>query len=143
MTDHILHIGHTKIVITPRFGAHVLGVSELDHPVDRVGTFDSPVAASRFVEIFKRGLTGEGIKWDEWRAGDRARDVTTITAALNRARGDVARLQLELETAVDAERLASIASSVEIPGFEGTREALDALTIRSTSTERQSRSGQR
>jgi hypothetical protein len=70
MSEHVLHIGRTKVVIAAVFGLHTMGVGELGRAPERVATFDSAVAASRFVEAFKRGLIEEGIDYAEWRPKD-------------------------------------------------------------------------
>lgn len=67
MSEYALHVGSTKVVVASVFGLHTLGISENGRPVERVGAFDNEVAASRFVEAFKRGLAGEGIDVMEWR----------------------------------------------------------------------------
>lgn len=71
MSEHKIHIGHTELVIESRFGVHVLSVGENGRPAQRVGTFDTAVAASHAVEAIKQGLLAEGINWDERRLGSR------------------------------------------------------------------------
>jgi len=65
MSDHTLHIGHTDLVIGSEFGKYTLSFKELRQPVERVGTFNDAVAASRFVEALKRGLAAEDRSWEE------------------------------------------------------------------------------
>ena len=65
MSDHMIHIGHTEVVVMQEFGKFTLSFKELKRPYERVGSFDDPVAASRFVEALKRGLAAEDRAWDE------------------------------------------------------------------------------
>lgn len=71
MSEHKIHIGHTVLVIESRFGMHTLSVGEMGRPAQRVGTFDTAVAASHAVEAIKQGLLAEGVHWDEQRLGAR------------------------------------------------------------------------
>jgi hypothetical protein len=109
MSDHILHIGTTRLVIASQFGSPILGVGELLKPAQRVATFESNVTASIFTEAFKRGLEGEGIAWHERRPGE-AVDVEQLRTQLTAASSRVAHLRIAL---VHAERAARERAAAE------------------------------
>ena len=67
MSDYVFHIGQTKLAVVSVFGSLSLAVCQPGGDYERVASFVSEVAASRFVDTLKQGMAQEGIDVMSWR----------------------------------------------------------------------------